>query len=374
MQTTRLGTVPPYLGIDLTDRYSAECRDIDVCGLEPLGNGRFAASFWHWKWDRAPHTLDIRLLRPELRTARLIMIDGPQGLAAKGSKLRICERQSAAVGKTPDTPPALDKPFAGFIRSSLDFFQELGREGIAISPANLAGGAWEVYPGPIWMLLAGAPLPRKSTDAGRLARKRMMEALGVDGLPSLPTHDQNDACVAAFLGAVVGGQVPGLRAIHIGAPLALDSDGTLREGPMVVPVITAPAASAIAAALLLSPPECAAPTRETLGTGVLPSAEELLTYFIGKAAAGDAQVCTYGWAYRRLFNTTYTKYSMAYGNKAIDAAAQTRPRELPGLGLVRLDTFIVNKRDRVPGGGYWSIACHDEEDWTRVLGNATVLD
>lgn len=36
MESTRLAPVPPHLGVDLTDRYSAECRDIDACGLQPV--------------------------------------------------------------------------------------------------------------------------------------------------------------------------------------------------------------------------------------------------------------------------------------------------------------------------------------------------
>ena len=47
MQSTLSGPVPPYLGADLTDRYSAQCRAIDVCGLTPARDGRLLAAFWH---------------------------------------------------------------------------------------------------------------------------------------------------------------------------------------------------------------------------------------------------------------------------------------------------------------------------------------
>src|SRR3954454_7793883 len=113
MQSTLSASVPPYIGADLTDRYSVSCRDIDVCGLTPAGNS-LRATFWHWRWDRAPESLDVAAVAKELRAARVAMLDGPQALARNGNAIRVCERQSAAVGKTPDSRPRLSKPFAGF--------------------------------------------------------------------------------------------------------------------------------------------------------------------------------------------------------------------------------------------------------------------
>ena len=59
MESTLSGPVPLYIGADLTDRYSAQCRDIDVCGLTPAGgvrlrlahHERLQATSWHWRWD-----------------------------------------------------------------------------------------------------------------------------------------------------------------------------------------------------------------------------------------------------------------------------------------------------------------------------------
>ena len=127
MHSTVSAPVPAYIGIDLTDRYSAECRNIDVCGLQPVGNG-LRASFWFWEWDVPPQPLVIDTIVTEFRAARLMMVDGPQALAKQGSLLRMCERQSAAGGKTPDAPPLMTKPFAGFIRSSLEFFNAMRRD------------------------------------------------------------------------------------------------------------------------------------------------------------------------------------------------------------------------------------------------------
>jgi hypothetical protein len=271
----------------------------------------------------------------------------------------------------------LAKPFAGFICSSLELFAGLKREGIVISPPVFVGGVSEVYPGHIWTILNGRrPLPKKSTEAGRLARRTILEALGVTELPMLPTHDQNDAAVAAILSAVADNQVTGVSAASIGEPLTVDSDGTLREGPMVIPRVTGMVARRIADALRevhiteLSVGRVIEPAPAALHIG----AEELLALFIAKAIEGNPQVCTYGWAYRTLFNASYTKFSMAYARKAVEVACRTRPRELPGLGMVRLDAFIVSKRDGLPSDGYWPAAHHDREDWERVLGYATIVD
>jgi predicted nuclease with RNAse H fold len=359
----------------VTDRYSIQCRDIDVCGLTPAGNKRLHTEFWHWRWDRAPQPLDVTTIAKELRAARVVMIDGPQALARKGTALRVCERQSAAVGKTPDTRPSMNKPFAGFICSSLELFTALKGEGIIISPPLFIGVS-EVYPGHIWTILSrGQPLPQKATDSGRLTRKLILEALGVCGLPVLPSHDQNDASVAALIAAAADNQISGLSALSIGAPLSVDRDGTLREGPMIIPQLTDAAADRIAHAVrdihLPEPPSPrlieAAPAPSDVG------ADDLLALFIAKAAEGDPQVCTYAWAYRVLFNTSYDKFSQAYARQVIDLACRTHPRELPGLGLVRLDAFIVSKKDGVPSDGYWPFAHHGREEWERVLGNARIL-
>jgi hypothetical protein len=305
------------------------------------------------------------------------MFDGPQALARKGDSIRVCERQSAAVGKTPDTCPSLNKPFGGFVCSSIDLFTALKRDGIAISPYLFLGGVSEVYPGHIWTILSGGqPLPSKSTEAGRRARKSILEVLGISGLPILPSHDQNDACVGAMIAAAADRRISGVNAICLGAPLSMDVDGVLREGPMVIPEVTNAVEERIANTLRASPVSELPPDRVIRGV-LVPSevsAERLLEIFIAKAVEGDPQVCTYAWAYRVLFKASYSRFSQAYSRQVIDVACRTRPRELPGLGLVRLDAFIVSKKDRLPGNAYWPAAHHDREEWERVLGNASLLD
>ena len=326
MQSTLSAEVPPYIGVDLTDRYSAECRNIDVCGLTPAGSNRLHASFWHWHWDRAPQPLEVTAIANEVRGARVTMIDGPQALAAKGSAVRLCERQSAAVGKTPDTRPSVTKPFAGFICSSLDLFTALKREEIAISTRVFKGGVFEVYPGHIWTILTGRrPLPKKATEAGRVARKCILEALGVCAA-LLPTHDQNDAGVAAVLAAAVDNQVSGVNVVSIGTSLSIDFDGVLREGPMMIPLVMDWAPDRIAQTvrdlhfLESAPPSVV----ESVSVPIDTDCDDLLGHFVAKAVAGNPEVCTYAWAYRALVKASYERFSQAYARKVIALACRTR--------------------------------------------------
>lgn len=379
MHSTLNGAVPTYLGADLTDRYSRSCREIDVCGLT-LADGRLAARFWRWGWDAAPQALEVSIIAGELAATRSAMVDGPMGLAAEGSALRACERMSAAVGKTPHARPDLVRPFAGFICSSIDLFASLHDAGIRINPSGFTGGVSEVYPGHIWNLICGRHvLPKKSTDRGRLARREILEAIGVVGLPQLPSHDQNDACIAAVMAAAADGSVPGMTARGIGFPLAIGADGVLREGLMVIPDIGDQAARSLARVLTKVPVIGDRPGRTGAVNPEVPGspldrATALLDQFIIRACEGVPQVCTYSWAYRELFAASYDKFSQAYVRPVIEVAASTPLRELPGLGLVRFDAFVVAKVSGLPGEGHWQPASYDREDWERVLGSALVLD
>ena len=380
MNSTLKNRVPEYIGADLTDRYSTACRSIDVCGLWSDESNKLAADFWVWQWDAGPGALDVSVVSSEIKAARAVTLDGPQGLATIGQNLRACERQSAAVGKTGDTLPPLTRPFGGFIRSSLDFSAALRQTGIEISPTRFLGGVSEVYPGHIWTILSGRrALPNKLTEQGRIGRRNILEALGVVGLPPIPTHDQNDACVAALLAAAADYKVPGLNVNAIGVPLSIDSDGTLREGFMVIPEVTSKTRSLIYEALLKVPTldvVAADPRKHVEPDNGVASvrANALLNRFIGRALDGRPEVCSYSWSYRYVFNASYGKWSQAYVNKVLALAQRTPPLELPGLGMVRLDTFVVSKTDGRPSIGHWKSARYDIEDWERVLGSAVVLD
>lgn len=235
MHSTRRSTVPPYLGVDLTDRHGSQARPVDVCGVRVDGNA-LRAEFWQWTWGPSAAAVDVTEILPELRESRSVMIDGPQGFALPGRKVRECERLVRAPGRTPDDWPAVNSPYAGFVRSSIELFQALHRAQVPISTSSGAG-ACEVYPGGVWPLLAGRRLPKKTTKDGRLLRRQLLEQFGMTGLPTLPTHDELDAAVAALLAAGVDKHVPGMSLETVGEEVVVGADGRLREGPIFVPSV-----------------------------------------------------------------------------------------------------------------------------------------
>jgi hypothetical protein len=377
MKTTRGKQLADYLGADLTDWHSQGRRAVDVCGLTCAEDNRLRAAFWQWEWPAPQGNLDLSSIAPEVRSAKSTMLDGPQGLATIGESLRACERQSGAVGKTPDTMPPLGQPFAGYIRSSIELFSAFAQAGFNISPTGFIGGVAEVYPGNIWGRLTKRVLPKKSTKEGRQARKLILEALGVIDLPDLPTHDENDACISAALAAAADGKVLGVSVRGLGLPLVIEAGGTLREGPMVIPEISEDAQRTIEKALSDLPAVVAANPRTSLRSASAQAAMERATALrdclIERAREGNAQICTYAWAYRHIFDATYSKWSQAYASQVVSVAESPAPSELPGLGTVRLDAFVVASKSGLPSDGHWDSANYDREDWERVLGTATVL-
>jgi hypothetical protein len=175
----------------------------------------------------------------------LLAIDGPQGLAGHPDAT---SRESEQATRTPghtryQMPPlGVKKPYAGFIRGSVELFSHmirpgqrfrlLGLDGVGDRDANLM----EVYPHAGWKALAGrAPLPNKAALAGRRARHDLLKAQGVQFPDSgLPTHDQLDAAMAAWTAyRFAMGQ-----ATKEGVAPTLDSErGVLREGYIVQPTL-----------------------------------------------------------------------------------------------------------------------------------------
>jgi hypothetical protein len=232
-----------FVGIDLTSAFSASLRPIDIAVLDD----QLSVTFFTVKWPRAeavigrdPSFLTQMLLAqvPLGPSERMVLaVDGPQGLATVGNKMRACERILGTPGRTPSNlPPAEESgaPFQGYIRSSIDLFA--GLVGVA-SPWPLAGlngvgnveaGLWEVFPGAEWVVLAKQRLPLKTTVAGRQARRSLFELLGVAfPTPSLPTADENDALVGAYLAWRVH-RTPSAVELVGSAPSV--SDGEIREG------------------------------------------------------------------------------------------------------------------------------------------------
>ena len=209
-------------------------------------------------------------------------------------------------------------------------------------------------------------------------RKLILQAIGVVELPDLPTHDENDACISAVLAAAADGKVTGVTVSGLGLPLAIEEGGTMREGQMVIPEISGEVQRRIEKALREVPHVVATKRRSSGKSASVEAISERATglrdCFIKRAREGSAQICTYAWAYRYLFDASYAKWSQAFANQVVSVAESTPRAELTGLGAVRLDAFIVAGKTGLPSGGHWESADYDREDWERVLGTATLLN
>ena len=212
----------------------------------------------------------------------------------------------------------------------------------------------------------------------------ILQALGILGLPDLPTHDQNDACISAAMAAAAHGKVRGMCVRGIGSPLSRDPDGTLREGLIVRPLLSQQLRESLDQALrelqsrgeLQNRPIATKPNFQKIpavGDSLFGKAIALPDYFVQSAEEGDARICTYVLAYRHLFREFTSKWSPAYAKKVLALAVNTAFIELPTLGKVGLDSFIVSSRTGLPGEGHWKCSAYDRDDWERVLGTATLL-
>jgi len=232
-----------FVGIDLTSAFAATPRPIDIAVLDD----RLKVTFFTVAWPSAEVVIGrnssflIQRVLAEVIVGpseqMVLAIDGPQGLATAGNTMRACERILGTPGRTPCTlPPAEEDgvPFQGYIRSSIDLFAGLVRAG---SPWKLAGlrstsnveaRLWEVFPGAEWVVLARRRLPLKVAVAGRLERRKLFEALQV-AFPTqaLPTADQNDALVGAYLAWCVHHRPSSVELVG-GTPGR--ADGEIREG------------------------------------------------------------------------------------------------------------------------------------------------
>ncbi len=242
-----------YLGIDLTDAYCKALRPIDVCGLDARAS-KLEARFWTWSYDGG--TADVGPLLGEVRAASRTALDGPHALARPGQSQRACERLLRAPGKTPAEVPPVGRPFAGFIRSSVELFAAFASAGVgpaAYDGAAFAGPLIEVYPGGNWSRLVqglGERLPAKSTAQGQAKRRVILEALGVVFEPGvLLGHDRLDACLAAVIAAAACGGLADAETLAIGTPLEVDENGTAREGPIFVLSVGARLRETLASAL-----------------------------------------------------------------------------------------------------------------------------
>lgn len=190
-----------FIGIDLTDpyaRYKRRC-------TRAILRANLYCTFDEWEYNRTGSAV---LPAQLAEVPYVVAIDGPQGLAGSpGAKMRTCERQLRAAGKSSYTFDLIGQPYAGFVRGSVELFYSLFRSAgfhihgmTAESEANLI----EVYPGAAWRVLSNEPLKNKKLLEGRNARYDLMVRLGITFAQEKiiqipPTHDQLDAAVAAYI-------------------------------------------------------------------------------------------------------------------------------------------------------------------------------
>lgn len=232
-----------FIGIDLTSAFTAAPRYIDIAVLDD----RLNVTFFTVAWPNADVVIsrDSSFLTQmvlaevvvEPKERMMLAIDGPQGLATAGNTMRACERILGTPGRTPSTLPPADEsgvPFQGYIRSSIDLFAGLAGAGSPwplaglVCTCNVEAGLWEVFPGAEWIALAKRRLPPMATAAGRLARRNLFETLQITfPTQALPTDDQNDALVGAYLAWCVHHQPSSVELVGVSPNRA---DGEIREG------------------------------------------------------------------------------------------------------------------------------------------------
>jgi len=338
---------------------------MDVCGLEPNGAG-LIAHFWKWSWG-LPGNVSVSAVLHEVRAARSLMLDAPQGLAQPGRSIRCSERTLGAAGKTGDTCPPLTQVYGGFICSSVELFAAFHGAGLSISPASLLG-VCEVYPAAIWTRLARR-IPNKGRVAGREARAALMRGLGV-ALPSaVPTHDQLDACAAALLGAAADGHISGMKVASVGDPVSWDpTSGCLREGPILVPHLD---------------PDLSARLEEIAQpwTSVVPETRRRI---VRPAGGSPMKRDPTARNVRRpvLAGSTRESRAAELFTQLVAEIVETAALyvqsvgvtfEVDGLGDIHLDTFFVNQKYR-PGDKHWEHATYSEHEWDRVFSDALVIE
>lgn len=215
------------LGVDLTDPFAREPRPVTVAQMDRWRR----VTFRTWTFDPEGRGL----VWPDLLAEGvLIGLDGPQGLARLGRKMRESERALRAAGKSPSELPKPGSPYAGFIAGSVSLFAALRRQGLGVLGEATYEDTHllEVYPADAWPKWAGRKLPKKTTREGRRARFDVLRGLGLElpiGAEAI-THDQLDAAAAAFLAYLWATE----KAREYGETPVFDAtSGLLREGKIV---------------------------------------------------------------------------------------------------------------------------------------------
>jgi NAD(P) transhydrogenase len=220
-----------FIGIDLTDPYARRVRPATVARMDRWRRVRLS------EWTPTP--TGEGLVPAEIAADGFVLaLDGPQGLALPGRRMRAAEGALRTPGRTGSTMPRRG-PYAGFLRGSVELFAALRRSGLGIlgEVPDAEAVLLEVYPADLWARLAkGRRLPPKRTLAGLRVRWELLRSEGVELESQRPlgpmdlTHDQLDAAAAAFAAYLwaMG------RARLAGEPPAWDgAAGCIREGFVV---------------------------------------------------------------------------------------------------------------------------------------------
>jgi hypothetical protein len=226
-----------FIGIDLSDPFAKQKRR---CTRAILG-ADLRCTLDEWEYSQTGSAIVPSEIA---HLPHIVAMDGPQGLAGNPSqRMRLCEHQLGAAGKSPYDFRPIGQPYAGFVRGSVELFHSLyksrdfhlyGMEQTQGSDANLI----EVYPGAAWPVLAKRLLKKKRLLEGRRARYGLMVRLGITfaqkySIEMLPTHDQLDAAVAAYLAYLFKS---GKTCDYGEKPFEDTNVGILREGLIIQPV------------------------------------------------------------------------------------------------------------------------------------------
>lgn len=84
------------------------------------------------------------------------------------------------------------------------------------------------------------------------------------------------------------------------------------------------------------------------------------------------QLISYSEAYRRIVGPYSVWRNAVHAPEVIRLARLTSPRRVGRLTM-RLDTLIVGKESRRPGGGHFRTATYSESDWIQTFGTWSLL-
>jgi hypothetical protein len=236
-----------FVGIDLTDSYPTTSRPVDVAILNAqTGTIEFRDFRWPDRGSKVWPTAVAKAILPFRTEDTVFVVDGPQALAKPGSTTRAAERCLRTPAHTAWKIPApRSMPFAGYISTSIDFFNALVQSGFRLAELAEAdpmlGTLFEAYPGAVWPRLyqGQVPLHSKATREGRDQRTEILKILGCRFVQPGPlTHDQLDAAVCAVLGWRFFYSSVACPVTLIGdIPVYRDANKVLREGRMLAPAV-----------------------------------------------------------------------------------------------------------------------------------------